>query len=179
VGSGSGEGELTGHETHPATDYVSLRDVTESDLPIFFEHQDDPEANRMAAFPAKNRSTFIAHWTRMLGNDTIIKKTVLFGGQVAGNVVSFEQDGQREVGYWIGRRFWGMGVATAALSAFLDLVETRPLYARVAKHNVASIRVLEKCGFEISGEDSGPSDVPGVEGEGFLLQLGDEKDPPW
>jgi RimJ/RimL family protein N-acetyltransferase len=104
---------------------------------------------------------------------------VLFGGQVAGNVVSFEQDGQREVGYWIGRRFWGMGVATAALSAFLDLVETRPLYACVAKHNVASIRVLEKCGFEISGEDSGPSDVPGVEVEGFILELGDEKVPPW
>lgn len=154
-----------------------MRDVCASDLPIFFEHQHDPEANRMAAFPARERSSFVAHWEKILGDHTITKKTVLFDGQVAGNVVSFEQNGRREVGYWIGRRFWGKGVATAALSALLDLVETRPLYARVAKHNVASIRVLEKCGFEISGEDSGPSDVPGVEVEGFVLALGDERDP--
>jgi|GEM_PF-5623469 len=33
---------------------VSLRDVTESDLPIFFAHQLDPEAVRMAAFPVRN-----------------------------------------------------------------------------------------------------------------------------
>ena len=168
---------MTGHEAHLSTDDVSLRDVTNNDLPIFFEHQLDPEANRMAAFPARDRSAFMVHWTRILGDDTITKKTVLFAGQVAGNVVSFEQSGQREVGYWIGRRFWGKGVATAALSAFLTLVKTRPLHARVAKHNVASIRVLEKCGFEISGEDSGPSDVPGVEVEGFILVLGDEGDP--
>lgn len=168
---------MTGDETYPAADHVSLRDVSASDLPIFFEHQHDPEANRMAAFPARDRDVFMAHWTRILGDDAITKKTVLFDGQVAGNVVSFEQNGQREIGYWIGRRFWGKGVATAALSAFLDLIETRPLYARVAKHNVASIRVLEKCGFEISGDDSGPSDVPGVEVEGFILELGDERDP--
>jgi RimJ/RimL family protein N-acetyltransferase len=177
VGGGSGEGDLTGHETHPSTGDVSLRDVTDNDLPLFFEHQLDPEANRMAAFPARDRSAFMAHWTRIMGDDTIIKKTVLFDGQVAGNVVSFDKDGQREVGYWIGTRFWGKGVATAALSTFLDLVKMRPLHARVAKHNVASIRVLEKCGFEISGEDSGPSDVPGVEVEGFILVLGDEGDP--
>ena len=94
---------------------------------------------------------------------------------VAGNVVSFEEDGQRGVGYWIGRRFRGRGVATAALSASLEIVETRPLYARVAKHNAASIRVLEKCGFEISGEDSGPSEVPDEEAEGFILQLGNDR----
>ena len=152
-----------------------LRDVTEGDLPVFFEHQLDPEANRMAAFPARDRSAFMAHWTRILGDETITKKTVLLDGQVAGSVVSFEQDGNLEVGYWIGRRYWGRGVATAALSAFLGLVRARPLYARVAKHNVASIRVLEKCGFEISGEESGPSDFPGEEVEGFILKLGAER----
>ncbi len=170
----SAEGGLTGYETHLSTGGISLRDVTASDLPIFFEHQHDPEANRMAAFPARERDSFVAHWNRILGDDTITKKTVLFDGQVAGNVVSFEQNGRREVGYWIGRKFWGKGIATAALSALLDLVETRPLYARVAKHNVASIRVLEKCGFEISGEDTGPSDVPGEQVEGFILKLGAE-----
>jgi RimJ/RimL family protein N-acetyltransferase len=46
--------------------------------------------------------------------------------------------------------FWGRGVATEALSAFLGLEPVRPLYAGVAKHNVASIRVLQKCGFKLS-----------------------------
>lgn len=115
------------------------------------------------------------HTGRDFTDEAITKKTVLIEGQVAGNVVSFEQDGKPEVGYWIGRSYWGSGVATAALSAFLGLVRARPLYARVAKHNVASIRVLKKCGFEISGEESGPSDVPGEEVEGFILALGTER----
>lgn len=140
---------------------VSLRDVTEGDLPAFFEHQLDPEATRMAAFPARESDASMAHWTRILGDETITKKTVLVDGRVAGNVVSFEHDGNPEVGYWIGRSYWGKGVATAALSAFLNLVRARPLYARVAKHNVASIRVLEKCGFEIFGEED----------DSFILQL--------
>ncbi len=166
---------MTGNETPPSMSDVVLRNVTDADLPILFEHQLDPEANRMAAFPARDRDAFMAHWTRILGDETITKKTVLLDGRVAGSIVSFEQDDNLEVGYWIGRRYWGKGVATAALSAFLGLVRARPIYAHVAKHNVASIRVLEKCGFEISGEDSGPSDVPGEEVEGFILKLGAER----
>ena len=67
--------------------------------------------------------------------------------------MSFEKSGEREVGYWIGREYWGKGVATRAVSTFLGHVKTRPLYAHVAKDNIASIRVLEKCGFKISGEE--------------------------
>ncbi len=43
------------------------------------------------------------------------------------------QTGQREVGYWFGRQYWGKGVATRALAAFLDHVAVRPLYAHVVK----------------------------------------------
>lgn len=50
------------------------------------------------------------------------------------------------------------GVATRALLAFLGEIRDRPLYAGVAEHNHASIRVLEKCGFRVSDEDVGPSD---------------------
>jgi RimJ/RimL family protein N-acetyltransferase len=105
----------------------------------------------MAAFPARERDTFMAHWDRVLADDTVVKKTILLDGRVVGNVVSFEHSGEREVGYWIGREHWGRGVATRALRMFLAHDGTRPLYARVAGHNVASIRVLEKCGFEVCG----------------------------
>lgn len=158
-------------EKNPLTGSVRLRDVTASDLPIFYEQQLDPEAIQMAAFPARARDDFMAHWTKILDDETVTTKTILFDGQVAGNIVSWPQSGQREVGYWLGREYWGQGIATQALSAFLGLLTVRPLYAHVVKHNLASIRVLEKCGFTICGEDQVPSDAGGQEIEEFILKL--------
>lgn len=133
---------------------VQLRDVTQADLLIFFEQQLDPEATQMAALPSRNRETFLTHWGRILRDDSILIKTITFDGAVAGNIVCFDQLGEREVGYWLGKEYWGKGIATQALAEFLDYVDTRPLYAHVAKHNIASRRVLEKCGFTVSDEDS-------------------------
>jgi RimJ/RimL family protein N-acetyltransferase len=132
---------------------VLLRNIIASDLPIFFEQQRDPIANEMAGFPARDRDAFMAHWAKNLPNASNIHKTILYGDQVAGNIVSWEHDEEREVGYWLGREFWGKGIATQALSLFLEQITARPLYAHVVKHNVASIRVLEKCGFTFKGED--------------------------
>ena len=132
---------------------VHLRDVTPDDLPIFFEHQLDPVATEMAAFPSRDRGAFMAHWDKVLADESAIKQTILVDGQVAGNIGSWEQDGEHLVGYWIGRDYWGHGVATAALSQFVARIAARPLYAHVAKTNVASQRVLEKCGFSTIGED--------------------------
>jgi RimJ/RimL family protein N-acetyltransferase len=153
---------------------VFLRDVTEADLPVFFEHQLDPDANRMAAFTARDptdRDAFMAHWRGILDDDTITKKTIVAGDDVAGHISSFEQFGQPAVSYWIGKRHWGRGVATRALSAFLPDVAARPLYARAAKDNLASIRVLEKCGFTISGQDRGFSKARGEEVDEVILRL--------
>ena len=71
----------------------------------------------------------------------------------------------------IGRQYWGKGVATTALAAFLHHVQARPLYAHVAKHNRASLRVLEKCGFTIFGEDRVDLDAGGEQIEEYLLKL--------
>jgi RimJ/RimL family protein N-acetyltransferase len=136
---------------------VLLRDVIASDLPAFFEQQLDPVANQMAAFPARDREAFMAHWAKILTDEANILKTILYGDQVAGNIVSWEQPdegSEREVGYWLGREYWGKGIATRALSLFLEQVTARPLYAYVAKHNLASIRVLQKCGFTITSEEA-------------------------
>ena len=131
---------------------VSLRDVSDDDLPIFYEYQLDPDATRMAAFPARDWDAHMAHWHKILRHETVVARTILVAGQVAGNIVSWEQGGEREVGYWIGRHYWGQGAATTALSQFLQLVRARPLYAHVAEHNVGSLRVLEKCGFTVDTE---------------------------
>jgi RimJ/RimL family protein N-acetyltransferase len=161
-------------EENPATGGVMLRDVATDDLPLFFAQQLDPAANLMAAFTAKDpadRDTFMAHWSRILGDDTITVKTILWEGQVAGHILCHGWFGRPEVSYWIGREHWGKGVATQALSAFLDHVRVRPLYARAAKDNIASLRVLGKCGFVIAGQERGYSNARGEEVEEFILEL--------
>jgi RimJ/RimL family protein N-acetyltransferase len=157
------------------TSDVTLREVIESDLPIFFEQQGELEANRMAAFPAREWDTFMAHWSKILGDETVFKKTILFEGRVAGNMVSFVWGGEREVGYWIGKEYWGKGIATRALAVFLGQIVERPLFAHVAKSNIASIRVLEKCGFRMVGEDSEFSATGGEQVEGYILKLDESK----
>lgn len=131
---------------------IRLRDVEAADLPVLYEHQCDPDATRMAAFPSRDWAAFTAHWAAILADDTASKQTVVVDGQVAGHIGSFGPAGAREVGYWIGRAFWGQGVATAALAAFLRQVPERPLFAHVATDNVGSLRVLERCGFTYVGE---------------------------
>ncbi len=160
---------------NPLASAVLLRDVTEGDLPIFFEHQLDPDATRMVAFPSRDRDAFMAHWTKILVDETIINKTILFNDQAVGNIVSFEQDGKPQVGYWLGKEYWGKGVATQALSAFLGHVAAVPLYNHVAKGNIASIRVLEKCGFTMVREDKGIAKTGDDEVEEFILKLSARK----
>ena len=135
---------------------IALRPVNESDLEIFYEQQLDPLATEMAAFPSRPREPFMAHWTKLMADESVILRTILVGGEVAGSMVSFTYFDQRDVGYWLGREYWGRGIATDALRQFLQEIETRPLYAHVAKHNIASRRVLEKCGFAVlpPGPDS-------------------------
>lgn len=132
---------------------ITLRQVTQEDLPIFFEHQMDAEATRMAAFPSRDHDAFLAHWARIMSHGTGILNTILADDAVAGNVVYWEAAGEANIGYWLGKSHWGKGIASAALAQFLTKIEARPVYAHVAKHNVASIRVLQKCGFQLARED--------------------------
>jgi len=124
-----------------------LRDVEPADLPAFFEHQSDAESNRMAVVTPRDREAFDAFWARVLRDPAITVKAIVVDGAVVGNVSCFRLDGLDAVGYWIDRAHWGRGIATRALKQFLDTVTVRPLHARVAASNGASLRVLERCGF--------------------------------
>jgi RimJ/RimL family protein N-acetyltransferase len=150
---------------------VLLRDVQDEDLPIFFEHQLDQDASEMAAFPSRDRDAHMEHWrTKILADETVGKKTIVVDGDVAGNVVSWVQEGERAIGYWVGKAHWGKGVATEAVRKFLVHESERPLYAHVATHNVGSIRVLQKCGFIIRSR-ARVSLPDGAEVEEFLMEL--------
>jgi RimJ/RimL family protein N-acetyltransferase len=139
-------------------DDVQIRDVQDADLEVFFEYQRDRQATRMAAFPARARGAFFTYWAEIRAGQSVFAQTIVVNGEVAGNVMCWEQWGERAVGYWIGRRHWGRGVATTALALLLCRVTSRPLRAYVAVHNAGSVRVLEKCGFQrVVDRDGQPS----------------------
>jgi RimJ/RimL family protein N-acetyltransferase len=144
-----------------------LRDVLESDLPTFYEDQLDEEAIRMVVFTSRDKEAFYQHWQKIMADQTSKKQTIVWNGEVAGNVLAFTMEGEREIGYWIGKKYWGKGIATRAVAEFLRYETARPLSAHIAKHNKGSIRVLEKCGFTLVGEDkefakTGEETIPGV-----------------
>ena len=153
------------------TNEILLRDVVEDDLPVFYEHQIDADAVEMAAHLPRDYEAFQLHWTDLLAKNAVVKKTILVDQRVTGYVISFVYFGVREVGFWIGKEYWGQGIATRALSKFLEQVPLRPLRASAAKHNRGSLRVLEKCGFRIVGEDKAFSNMGGRVVEGIVLNL--------
>lgn len=137
-------------------DRVTLRDVIENDIAVFFAQQLDAESLHMAAFTSKDptdEEAFRKKWAKIIGNDRFTKKTILSHGQVAGHVVIFEQEGDNEVTYWLGKEFWGQGLATAALAEMLRVTPERPIYGRVVDDNQASLRILEQNGFLPCGEE--------------------------
>ncbi|KOV73272.1 MULTISPECIES: GNAT family N-acetyltransferase [unclassified Streptomyces] len=131
---------------------VRLRAVTEQDLEALFAYEHDPEAVRRSRFTPRPREAFFRHWReRVLGDPDCLVRTVTVGGEPAGSVVSWTQDGRRFLGYWLGRPYWGRGVGTRALGQFLELEPVRPLYADPFAGNTASVRLLERHGFERTG----------------------------
>lgn len=154
--------------------HVTLRDVEQDDFRTYFENQLDPDANWMAAFTSldpADREAFMARCAYNCSNPDNLNQTVLVDGHIAGYVASFIMDGKREVGYWIGKSYWGKGVASAALAIFLRLETRRPLFAQAAKDNSASVRVLLKCGFAFCGEGRAFSNARGMEVDEVILKL--------
>jgi len=124
----------------------------------------------MAAFKSRDRDAFMAHWAKIMANPACAARVILANGIVTGNIGAWTDGAERLVGYWIGREFWGRGIASAALAQFLHYEAARPLTARVAKHNPASIRVLRKAGFAPAGEDA--FDLPdGTKFEELVFRL--------
>ena len=134
---------------------MRLREVADADLDAFYEHQADRESYELAGVPTRDREAFDAHWARLRSDPETLIRTIEAGGLTAGYVFTFIHGGERVVGYWLGREFFGRGLATQALAGFLEVVEERPLRATVAPANRASVRVLEKNGFRLLREEPG------------------------
>ena len=153
---------------------IKLREMIDDDLPIIFAFEQEPEANWMAAFTAKDPAddaAFLAHWAKVRADPGITLRTILADGQVAGSISCHSWFGDPEISYWIGQAYWGKGIASQALAEFLKIVTVRPLYGRAVKDNVTSIRVMEKCGFTRHGEGKGFANARQAEVEEVILVL--------
>lgn len=142
---------------------VTLRTLADGDLEALFVWESDPRAVRMAAFTRadpSDRGAFDAHYERVRSNPSNTLMAIDDDGEFVGTIGSYTLDGKREVTYWIAPARWGQGLASQALGAFLEIESTRPLYGRVAEHNVASAKVLTRAGFVEVGSDTGFA--PGV-----------------
>src|SRR5262245_49168526 len=130
----------------------ALRELRDEDLAVLFEQWADPVAAHMAAFTTPehmDRDAFERRWARLQADESVLNRAIVADGEVAGTIGSWGDPDEREVTYWIGRSYWGEGIATCALSAFLTVDPSRPLHASVASDNVASHRVLENCGLHV------------------------------
>ncbi|MZF86209.1 GNAT family N-acetyltransferase [Streptomyces sp. SID5643] len=153
---------------------VELRQVHDSDLPVFFRQMNDPESLSMAAFTPEDpadRAAFDTRWSRQRSSPDVVARTILADGDVVGSAAVYGVPGEREVTYWIDRAYWGKGIATQALRALLAEVPERPLYARAASDNAGSLRVLEKCGFRVVAAARGYAPARGAEIDETVLLL--------
>jgi RimJ/RimL family protein N-acetyltransferase len=167
--------ERVAKEVGKALMNVTLREVSDGDLPVFWAQSNEPEGIHMAAFTAEDpsdRTAFDAHWARIRQDPAVVLRAVVGeSGEIVGHAAVFGPPEEREVTYWIGRQYWGRGAATAALRALLAAVPERPLHARAAADNGGSVRVLEKCGFVVTGNERGFANARGEEIDEVLLTL--------
>ncbi|WP_142140385.1 GNAT family N-acetyltransferase [Acidovorax sp. SLBN-42] len=153
---------------------VTLRATRDGDLDALFAFEQHEEAVRMAAFTAPDptdRAMFDAHWRRLLADPGVDARTVRADREIVGSVARWFEDDEAEVTYWIDPAHWGQGIATRAMRLFLDAVRDRPVRARVAADNAASIAVLEKLGFRRIGSAMSYANARGTEIEEFLYRL--------
>ena len=158
------------------TNDVLLRDVTQDDIPVLFDQQLEPDAIQMASFPPREWDAFIAHWTNILADENVTKRAILSNGRVAGYILGFEQDGKTHIGYWLGKKYWGQGIATDALKQFLNHVKGRPLYANVIENHISSIKVLKNCGFRITGYKKDINNSHNEQLKEVILMLGRDEE---
>jgi RimJ/RimL family protein N-acetyltransferase len=113
--------------------------------------------NLRDAFPHPYTLANAQHWIRSANPATPVTNfaIVVDGNAVGGIGLVLKDDVFRrsaEIGYWLGEEYWGRGIVTEAVRAVTDYAFTTfglcRVYAGVFEWNRASMRVLEKAGYE-------------------------------
>ena len=136
---------------------VQLRAMSAVYLQPLFVMQLDEEANQMAVTIPRTQENFQEHWKESLVDPNVFARAILLDEHFVGIVSCFPSEGVTQIGYWIDRPAWGKGIATQAVQLLLNEVPIRPIWAKLAASNIASRRVLDKCGFQFLFEHEAPA----------------------
>ena len=141
-----------------------IRPLLESDLAAVFACYDHPEVGRYCAPVRWPDMDHALNWFNRRAGDSaagVIKQYVIVlkeSGNIIGTCVLFRIDtihGGAEIGYALGRDFWGAGYAAEAITALIDhafnAIHLHRLNAVVDPRNLASAKVLLKFGFQHEG----------------------------
>ena len=148
---------MIGH--HVLTPRTSLRPPRDSDAQSIFEcYASDPKVTRFVHWRRHSRiddtKVFLAlsaaEWAKWPAGPLLIESRE--DGRLLGSTgLNFEGSDVASTGYVLAQKEWGVGFASEALRAMIalaDSLEVRRLYAHCHARHAASIRVLERCGFE-------------------------------
>jgi [ribosomal protein S5]-alanine N-acetyltransferase len=140
--------------------HVRLRKLDISDAVSLQRHADDElvRANLFDGFPSPYTIEHAVQWCTEGAHDSKMGYVlgVETGGQIVGCMSILQNSGwlrcNAEIGYWIGREYWGYGKTPEALKLLLEwaqqyLPEVTRIYAPTFAWNQASQRVLQKTGF--------------------------------
>ncbi len=136
-----------------------VRSLEAADARFLVKHANNPAvwANLLDIFPHPYTRDDAEKWLSKVTEQipptdfAIAAKDELIG-VIGFQRLSGKQIHSAEIGYWIGQDYWGRGIATEAVRAITKYVllrhaDVRRIYARVFAWNIASMRVLEKCGY--------------------------------
>jgi len=150
---------------------IHLRATLPADIPSLYRFELDPASNQLAGTKPRDLQTFNARWEEIFRNGGVTPRVIIADNTLVGSINIFEQEGTDSIGYWIAREHWGRGIATRAIALLIAEVATRPLFARVASHNVPSLRALERNGFIIASRCHSPETERNVARETITLVL--------
>ena len=145
-----------------ATPTCAIRPFQTSDAVSLAKHANDFDIwlNLRDAFPHPYLLADAEQWINSIQNQEPTTNFVIEAdGEAAGSIsLKLNSDIERcsaEIGYWIGRPFWGRGIITEAVRAVsqygLESLGLVRIYALPFARNAASCRVLAKAGFTQEG----------------------------
>ena len=166
------------------TPRLKLRPPLLSDAPVMAKLMNEPDILRMTASPAPIVFSLSIEFLilnqlsqRQRGLGFAYAITDIETGHVMGEMDLFaNRDGGKEIGYWIGRPYWGQGFITEAAKALIaesfESLSIAHIDAGVFSDNPASCRVLEKLGFTIQNQDGNTFSIArGKRAAGIELRL--------
>jgi RimJ/RimL family protein N-acetyltransferase len=152
------------HNINITTQRLSVRNLTEADAQAILEILSDREVTRFLSIPAidsiKQAKEFILQAHRGFESGSLLEWGV--EDYTTGQLIGFccyhnwnRMHKRAEIGFALGKKFWGQGYMTELLQEFIpfgfERLQLHRIEADVDPRNVASLKLLKRCGFKVEG----------------------------